>query len=201
MITDQDRRFIVPFLDEELYAATEVVEDLLLVLAELADDPQLPAALRRPAAEAIGNLRLRLYRADYGSVYAPDGRYEHEPMAVITAPAWEVDAIGAAVAELARIRAGSAPELVDDVAEAFTQNWQHRTTVTKIVEIAARFHGVCDLAWESDQQAVLADVITEAAAGETRVILTAEQERAFRQLRDRLVAMWHDYSALSRWQY
>ena len=35
----------------------------------------------------------------------------------------------------------------------------------------------------------------------TPVVLTSSQDAAYQRVRDRFVAMWHDYSAIDRWLY
>jgi len=67
-----------------------------------------------------------------------------------------------------------------------------------LVELAARFHGLCDLAWNDDQRLIARRV---EQAGPDRIVLTDVEEAAYRRLRDRYVAIWHDYDPLARWQY
>jgi hypothetical protein len=98
------RRCLVPELDDELFARTEPLDELLLWLADWADDEPdvVPAALHRPASDAVGDVRVALNLASYRSLYGPDGRYEHELLAVVELPAPTVDRLGAAAGELGR---------------------------------------------------------------------------------------------------
>ena len=94
-------RFLAPELDGEIVALTEPVDELLLGLAEWADDDptELPTSLHRPASDALGDIRIALNNAAYRPLYAPDGRYEHEPLTVIELPAATIDTYRAAVAD------------------------------------------------------------------------------------------------------
>jgi hypothetical protein len=197
------RRFLVPDLEGELVAATEPVEEFLLSAADWAtDDPaiRLPPALRRPAAEAVGELRLAIVRAQFRPLCGPDGWYEHVALAVVSVPEVIVTNFGDAVAAMAR-HDGDVDELLDEFCADYpTRFTAQRLTAQQLAETAARFHGVCDLAWGDDQD-LLAARLQTAPTDADPVVLTVAEEAAYRRVRDRLVAMWHDFSQLERWVY
>jgi hypothetical protein len=191
--------FLVPPLDGEIVSVTRPIEELLLVLADGADDdPRLPATLHQPAATAIGALRLAILHAAAVSLYAPDGRYEHEPLAVVTVDEEHLTTFGAAVAELTAVLQ---PGKLPDVAE-FLDDWadERGTTAEAVVALASRFHQLCQLAWGPDHD-LLAERVEHARSSVARTVLTDDQEAAYRRLRDRWVAIWHHGDSLARWQY
>jgi hypothetical protein len=84
--------------DGELSARTEPLDELLLWLAEWAEEPDaVPAALHRPASEDVGDVRGGLNLAPDRWLYGPDGRYEHQPLAVVEQPAPTLEELGAAL--------------------------------------------------------------------------------------------------------
>ena len=193
------RRVLLPDLDGELFVATEVLDDVLALLATWAeDDPEigLPAVLDRRAADAVSDIRLAIARTPAVVLYGPDGDYEHQPLRLVDVDEMAVAGFGAAVAALAAVvhgpGAGHLAELVSDIAD------ERRTTPAAIVELAARFHGMLELDWTDDQRLIATRLGT---ATDTRVVLTDTEEAAYRRLRDRWVAMWHDYDPLARWTY
>lgn len=198
------RRFLAPELDGEVPALTEPVDELLLGLAEWADDDpaDLPASLHRPSSDALGDIRVALNNAAYRPLYAPDGRYEHEPLTVIELPAATIATYGSAVGELAHaVHGGGNPTVADAVCE-FAAQWHRPLTPADLVEVAARVHGVCDLSWGPDEQLIGTRLGTAnhpyPGAG---IVLTAAEEAAYRRIRDQLVAIWHNYDPLARWLY
>lgn len=190
----ESKRFLAP----RLAAAVEPLEDLMLTLAQWSleePDAGIPDALGPPAAAAVGTIRQALDAADYRNLYTPDGDYEHEPLAVVVVASAPIAALGAAVVELAAaLLPGGNPVVVDALDDPDTV-W----TPQKLVERAARLHGLCDLAWGDDQQLVADRLI--AARGLAVVVLTDVEEAAYGRVRDRLVAMWHDFDPLERWAY
>jgi len=193
------RRVLLPDLDGELFAATEVLDEVLALFAAWAeDDPEigLPVELDRRAADAVTDIRMTIARTPAVTVYGPDGDYEHEPLRLVDLPEMAVATFGAAVAALAVVvhgpGAGHLAELVGDIAD------ERGSPPAAMVELAARFHGMLDLDCTDDQRLIAARI--EPDAGD-RVVLTDTEEAAYRRLRDRWVAMWHDYDALARWTY
>jgi hypothetical protein len=193
------RRFLLPELDGEIFALTGPLEELLLALADGAEEePALPAALHQPAADALGHLRVAIRNAPIAHLYAPDGHYEHEPLAVVTVDNETITLFEAAVAELsAALQPGGRP----DVAE-FLDDWadERHTTVEAIVALASRVHQLCHLSSGSDHD-LLAPQLEAASAGGERTVLSHQQEAAYRRLRERFVAVWHDGDPLARWMY
>ena len=199
------RRCLVPDLDGEMFAVSEPLDELLCSLADWADEgPEaVPSSFHRPASDAIGEIRMAMNAAQYHPLYAPDRRYEHEPLAIVELPAATIDAAGHVAAELGRaVHAGTELGLI---VREFATNVSPRGAVTaeRLVEIAARLHGVCDLGWGVDEQR-LARCLDRAAAGadvEVRIVLDPVEEAAYGRIRDRLVRMWHDFDPLARWLY
>ena len=194
------RRFLVPELAGDIAAATALIEDALYELAYRAeDDPDidLPAALGRAAADAIGDIRRAINNATAHALYAPDGRYEHEPLAIVELPAPTIDIFGAAVNELARTPQRVADELIIDVLDDHTNRPRGRQHV---IEIAARLHRLCTLEWSNDHT-LIAGRLNDAANSTTRTVLTVNEEAGYNRIRDSIVAVWDDHDPLARWAY
>jgi hypothetical protein len=198
------RRCLVPDLDGE-FAVSEPLDELLCSLADWAnEDPEaVPSAFHRPASDAIGEIRMAMNASQYHPLYAPDRRYEHEPLAIIELPAATIDAASQVAAELGRaVHGGSEIGLV---VREFATAWGRRGTVTaeRLVEVAARLHGVCDLGWGTDEHRIARCLDRAATNGDVgvRIVLDPIEEAAYGRIRDRLVRMWHDFDPLSRWLY
>jgi len=67
-----------------------------------------------------------------------------------------------------------------------------------LVELATRFHRLCDLAWDNDQR-LIANRIEHANL--EPIVLTDHEETAYRDLRDRFIAIWHNDDPLARRQF
>ena len=116
------RRFVIPDLDGEITTVSEPIEDLLRWLGSWADDDptiELPPMLSWPAAEAVGEVLSAIDNAAYRTLYAPDGRYQHLPLAVVAVPEPTVARFVAVLDELIEIvahdRSDSVAAIVDDV--------------------------------------------------------------------------------------
>jgi hypothetical protein len=103
----------------------------------------LPAALHQPGADALGTLRVAIRNAPVVQLFAPDGRYEHEPLAVVTVDGETITAFQAAVAELS---AALQPGARSDVAD-FLDDWadERNATPEAVVALASRFEQLCGL--------------------------------------------------------
>ena len=136
-------------------AATEPIEELLLSLADGADeDPPLHTTLHQPAAEAAGLLRVAIDQAPVARLFGTDGRYEHEGHAVVTVDETVMARFAAAVEELvAALRPGARADVAD-----FLDHWagDRHTTAENLVGLATRFVELCRLPWDADH-----DVLTE----------------------------------------
>jgi hypothetical protein len=191
------RRFLLPELDGEVFAVTGPVEELLLILADGAEEePPLPAALHQPGADALGTLRVAIRNAPVVRLFAPDGRYEHEPLAVVTVDGETITAFQAAVAELS---AALQPGARSDVSD-FLDDWadERNTTPEAVVALASRLDQLCGLSSWPDHD-LLAPLLEATSGGS--VVLSDEQEATYRRLRDQFVAIWHSGDPLARWVY
>ena len=194
-----ERTFLVPDLDGEIVADTGPVEELLLSLANGADDePALPLALHDAGADAVGRLRVAIIDAPRARLFAPDGHYEHEPLAVVTVDATLHDRASAAITELVTaVQCGART----DVAE-FVDDWavERGTTAEALAAVAVRFLRLCEMAWGPEHE-VLAPALARGCSSLQPAVLTDAEEGAYRLLRDRFVYLWHDGSPIVRWQY
>lgn len=101
--TGRRRTVALPDLDDELTAAIDVVEQVLLTLRCWDDEPDPPAL---PAPPAGGAALAALGRVDdkvsptQGAagprMLGPDGRYEHIPLRFIDVPAGDVQTLAGA---------------------------------------------------------------------------------------------------------
>lgn len=200
------RRFLIPDLEGEITTAVRVIEEVLLWFAHrhpdetVEDYEALPAPLR-VGGEAFSDLGRAIGSARFGDLYAPDGRFQLVPLAVVEVPAEVLHGVAAAVAELAHIPAGSADEEVvewvtDYAAGLSVGLGEQPRTAAWVVELAARIHGVCDLEWGEDQQ-----LVADAIKPGDRQTLTVTQEAAYQRMVRRFLAMWHDYDHLAAFLY
>ena len=194
---------MLPHLDGEIAADTEVVEELLLWLRPASDDPDAlrldPNGVFDAGADAIGTLRLAMLTAPPLASYAPRGRWERVPVQVLDVPARTVDDYGAAAAALAMYRAPGADNagLADDMDDYAAS---YGTTAEAIVDVAGRFHALSGLEWSEDHDTVRRPLERARATGRG-VVLTPAEDAAYLRLCDRFVSLWHANDPLARWMY
>lgn len=199
------RRLVVPDLDDELNDFTEPLDEALRHLAGTASDPDaapLPPILAGPGSEALAELRYAIHTATPIVLRGPDGRYEHEPLRLVDVEAADVAMLGQLLAELRRVVVetgyhGDVDEYLNDFLADYPQA---ELDSGQALELLARFQGVVDLD-NSAALAILDGPLERARTGLARVVLTDDEEAAYRRLRDRWVAMWHDHSSIERWLY
>jgi hypothetical protein len=194
--TSSTRRFLVPDLDGEILDATRQVEDALTTLAAWRDDPDasIPATLGWDAADAAGAIAAAISATPAHSLCRPDGRYEHEPLAVVEVPEHALVTLAAAVAELAAAaRRGDEPVCLVVADHDHDEPGQ-------LVAAASRLLAVCELPWGDDEQLIAAR-LGHAGCGAEQTVLTDAEESAYNRIRDRLVRAWHDGDPLARWAY
>lgn len=194
----QLRRLLIPDLDGEVEHAAGSIEAVLRHVAVWADDDpdvELPPFVGWPAADAAGDVHAAISRASFRPLYAPDGRYEHLPLAVVELPDSTIVRFGTPIDELtAARRAGNEhiTTVVNDHAPTIGagQDWLDTT--------ASGLRGLVDHRWGDDETIIVNRITTDRG---NRVVLTNSEEVAYRRIRDRLVATWHHRSAIDRWLY
>lgn len=195
------RTVLVPDLEHDLAQRLYGLEEFLLGFAgaEPDDFDGVPEPIAGDTAlEAVRRLWQSIKpsqhdgRENGGRLLAPDGRYEHIPLAPVELRVEDVAILGAT----ARALAGAGSDLREAmVATAGSSDWAN--TPTQLVEGVARLHGMLDLELTDDARSLLPRL---RALADGDVVLTIEEEGAYRRTVDRINAMWTG-SGLDRWAY
>ncbi|RBY96563.1 LuxR family transcriptional regulator [Blastococcus sp. TF02-8] len=209
------RTVLVVDLDGEPLAPLRALEEILLCLGTWEDDDRqdpgadteplrLPAPLAdRVALAAVQRLLTTLAptqsRAAEGRQLAPDGRYEHAPMTVLSLPAADIDLLSTTAAALGH--PGLDPDitnLVDASAEQLNLRYR-RAGRTELVALLARLAGLLDLA-PTDDTRLLTARLRATPPGVDSVLSDAE-EAAHARTADRMNHLWAHGSAIDRYLY
>jgi hypothetical protein len=210
------RTVLVIDLDGELLAPLRAAEEILLTVGAWEDDDRenptpgteplrLPAPLAgRVALAAVRRLLTALASTQSrppgdGRLLAPDGRYEHAPLAVLTLPVADIDLLSATAAALGH--PGLAPDVADLVGTFAGQlgGGYRRTDRTGLVSLLARLAGLLDLAPTDDTRLLTARLRTAPPGADC--VLTDAEEAAYARTADRMNQMWAHGSGIDRYLY
>jgi hypothetical protein len=206
---------LVVDLDGEPLAPLRAPEEILLCLGMWEDDDRwgsspvteplrLPAPLAdRVALAAVQRLLTALAptqsRAAEGRLLAPDGRYEHAPMTVLTVGAADIDLLCATAAALGHPGLDAdIVELVDDHAEQLGDGYR-RTDRTELVSRLARLAGLLGLSPTDDARLLTARL--RATPAGTDCVLSDAEEAAHARTADRMNHAWGHGSGIDRYLY
>jgi hypothetical protein len=185
--------------DGELTYLLGRLEEVLLHLVPVEpDDEPAPAGLDAAALEAIQDIRgavLAVERGPAAQLYAFGGTFGLVPLRFVEVEEVDLAAVGEAVAALGLTQLHAGNEWACEVLACLTG----RSGPAELVAIFARAHGLVDADADAD-----ADTLTLARrlAGETgRVVLTVDEEAAYKRLTDRALAMFHHNDPLARFVY
>jgi hypothetical protein len=210
------RTVLVVDLDGEPLAPLRALEEILLCLGTWADDDrQDPSAdtepLRVPeplagraALAAVQRLLTALAPTQSrapgrGRLLAPDGRYEHAPLTVLTLPAADIDVLAATAAALGHPRLDAdIADLVSTFAEQLGSG-HRRTDHTELVSLLARLAGLLDLRPTDDTRLLTARL--RATPPGTNCVLSDAEEAAHARTADRMNHMWAHGSGIDRYLY
>ena len=134
-----------------------------------------------------------------GRPLAPDGRYEHAPMTVLTLPAADIDILSATAAALGN------PELDADIAglvDAYAEQLADGCRSggrTELVSLLARLAGLLDLSPTDDTRLLTARL--RATPPGTDCVLSDAQEAAHARTADRMNHLWASGSGIDRYLY
>ncbi|SDY91215.1 hypothetical protein SAMN05661080_04991, partial [Modestobacter sp. DSM 44400] len=134
-----------------------------------------------------------------GRLLAPDGRYEHAPLIVLTLPAADISFLCATAAALGH--PGLNPdmaELVDGHAERLGSG-HRQTDRTELISPLARLAGLLDLASTDDTRLLTAPL--RATPPGTDCTLSDAEEDAYARTADRINHMWAHGSGIDRYLY
>ena len=206
---------LVVDLDGEPLAPLRALEEILLCLGMWEDDDRwdsspvteplrLPAPLAdQVALAAVQRLLTALAptqsRAAEGRLLAPDGRYEHAPMTVLSLPAADIDLLSTIAATLGH--PGLDPDITDLVnahAEQLNLGYR-RTDRTALVSVLARLAGLLDLAPTDDTRLLTARL--RATPPGTDCMLSDAEEAAHARTADRMNYLWAQGSGIDRYLY
>lgn len=198
------RLVAVPDTDEELTHILGRLEEVLLHLVpvEPGDDPA-PAGLGSAALKAVQDLRGAVLAADRGptaQLYASNGSFELVPVRFVELDEADLAVTGEAVAALGLALLPTGDEFTHDVLKEFAghdRGFVVQDRPEDLVASFARAHGLVDLAPDADTWTLAGRL-----AGETgRVVLTVDEEAAYKRLTDRALAMFHLNDPLARFMY
>jgi hypothetical protein len=207
------RTVLIVDLDGEPLAPLRTLEEILLRLGTWEDDDRrdpgtdteplrLPAPLAgRVALAAVQRLLTALAPTQSrepvrGWLLAPDGRYEHAPLTVLTLPAADINVLSATAEALGNPRLDpDIGELVDAHAEQLAGGYR-RTGRTELVSLLARLAGLLDLAPTDDTRLLTARL--QATPPGTDCVLSDAEEAAHTRTADRI---WAHGSGIDRYLY
>jgi hypothetical protein len=197
-------------------AGAAALEEVLLCLGTWEDDDRqdpradteplrLPAPLADRVALAVTQRLLAALAptqsqgSGCGRLLAPDGRYEHAPLTMLTLPAADIDLLCATAAALGHpgLDADIA-ELVDAHAEQLGGGYR-RPGRTDLVSLLARLAGLLDLAPTDDTRFLTARL--RATPPGTECVLSDAEEAAHARTADRMNHMWAHGSGIDRYLY
>ena len=207
---------LVVDLDGEPLAPLRVLEEILLCLGGWEDDdradpvtdtepPRLPPPLAgRVALAAVQRLLSALASTQSrepwrGRLLAPDGRYEHAPMAALTLPLADIDLLAATAAALGHPGLDAdLGELVDAHAAQLAGGYR-RAGRTELVSLLARLAGLLDLSPTDDTRLLTAQL--QATPPGTDCVLSDAEEAAHARTADRINHIWAHGSGIDRYLY
>jgi hypothetical protein len=210
------RTVLVVDLDGEPLAPLRALEEILLCLGGWEDDHRrdpgadaeplrVPAPLAgRVALAAVQHLLRALAPTQSrgpwrGRLLAPDGRYEHAPMTVLTVGAADIDLLCATAAALGHPGLDAdIVELVDDHAEQLGDGYR-RTDRTELVSRLARLAGLLGLSPTDDARLLTARL--RATPAGTDCVLSDAEEAAHARTADRMNHAWGHGSGIDRYLY
>jgi len=203
---------LIPDLDDELTAALNRIEELLMEVAAWEDeDPdtawpvplargQALAALRRTwdaVAPAQGERAVEAGRT--GRLLAPDGRYEHAPLRLVDVGQADVDALAAAAAIFGDPHApGHVRQALEHGAD-IAYHSDDDQACTQLVMTAAQLAGLLDLTPDRDSE-MLAALVEDSDPG-ADVVLSPAGEAAYQRYATRANHMWSLSDPLARYLY
>ncbi|MDK3258949.1 LuxR family transcriptional regulator [Blastococcus capsensis] len=212
----RQRTVLVIDLDGEPLAPLRDLEEILLCLGTWEDDDRrgpstetqplrLPAPLAdRVALAAVQRLLTALAPTQSrgpgcGRLLAPDGRYEHAPLTVLTLPAADIHLLSATAAALGHPRLNAdIAELVDAHAEQLAGGYR-RIDRTELVSLLARLAGLLDLSPTYDTR--LLTTRLRATPPGTDCVLRDAEEAAHARTADRMNRLWAHGSGIDRYLY
>ena len=207
------RAVLVVDLDGEPLAPLRALEEILLCLGMWEDDDRqgpsadteplrLPAPLAdRVALAAVQRLLTALAptqsrAATQRRLLAPDGRYEHAPITVLSVPAADIELLAAIAATLGH--PGLDADITDLVA-AHAEQLNPGYRRTDPVSVLARLAGLLDLP-PSDDTRLLTARLRAIPLG-TDCVLSDAEEAAHARTADRMNCLWADGSGIDRYLY
>jgi hypothetical protein len=190
------RLVAVPETDGELAHHLGRLEEVLLILQpyEPGDEPP-PLGLGQIALEALQRISGTVAAAERGptvELMASGGTFELIPLRFVELDEADLAAVGEAVAAL-----GLALMRSTETADVLAEFADRREHPSDLVSGFARAHGLLDLDPDEDTRRLAAIV-----GGTTgRTVLDVDEERAYKRLTDRALAMFHLNDPLERFAY
>jgi hypothetical protein len=131
-----------------------------------------------------------------GALYAPDGRYEHVPLRLVSVDQADIEVLAATARALARPTDpyGQVAEIIADFDDR--RPGEHDGG---LVMRTAQLAGVLDL--HADADALILLHALAAASPTTDIVLTSVTETAYKAFADRFNRIWTLSDPLARWQY
>jgi hypothetical protein len=207
---------LVGDLDGEPLAPLRALEEILLCLGMWEDDdrrdpgtdtepPRLPAPLTDRVALAAAQRLLSALAPTQsrgpgcGRLLAPDGRYEHASMTVLTLPAADIGLLCGTAAALGHPRlVPDIGELVDAYAEQLAGGCRSGGR-TELVSLLARLANLLDLAPTDDTRLLTARLW--AIPPGTDCVLSDTEGAAHARTADRMNHIWAHGSGIDRYLY
>jgi len=192
------RLVAVPDTDEELTHHLGRLEEVLLQLQPYEPDEEpAPLGLGADALAALQRMLgivLAVERAATPELVASGGTFELIPLRFIELEDGDLAAVGEAIAALGLALLPGGDEMAADVLREFAERNEEPSA---LVAAFARAHGLLDLAADDDTRR-----LAERMAGQTgRLLLTVEEEQAYKRLTERALAMFHLNDPLARFLY
>jgi len=191
----------LPYTDGDVAHVLGQLEEMLLALDEWDDDPPLPASLaNREVVDAVGRLASFVASVEREppavQPVAPDGRFELVPLVFVTLGRKDQARIVAAVDHLAEPGHPAVAELIGDRSTSveLTQRFQRLRRLAALIK----------LPWDDDVDVLQARLHRGASSvgrPTERVVLTADEQAAYEQVTDRIVATWSGGDPLERYLY
>jgi hypothetical protein len=211
-MTTATRSVLLPDLDIDLTHAMTALEELLLAYAAWEEDDdgepaELPAPLAGCAAlEALQRLweaiaptqgERAIKAGTTGRLLASNGQYEFVPLRIMEVDQADIDTLAATARVLGDPHA---PTVVHEVlADADGQPMVGGMSAGELVMRTAQLAGLLDLA-DTDDTKQLRERLAAAGPADD-VVLTRDEEDAYRRTVDRLNAMWALGDPLARFIY
>ena len=220
------RRLVID--DDEAVALIWRSEDLLLQLAvnhEHTEPDAEPWRLPEPlAGRAALNALYRIWHAlrpllgselqqpPTGRTLAPDGKYEHAPLRLVNLAQDDLDLLFTAATTCSQALTpghnSESAEYTDlgqllDVIELDRAHWPDRKTPTTAagkIDPLARLAAILDLAPDTDLD-LLTNRLATRDTSNSDIVLSPEEEAAYRRFATRWVTILSDGDPLQRWLY